>query len=153
MNLSKSFSILVFIILSSFVTKAQIALPADFKCVKSDDHYRENYFTNGNLIFKTDAYGREELFGDALVNHFRPLFPFKFNKTSDGLYVGTGAANELFYYIILIPESAKVVILKSKNNGEDFSYYSIAMLKMIRIQIKEKQDIYFTDAKGESCFY
>ena len=152
MNLLKSFLIVLFIISISIVTQAQIALSDDFKCVKSDNHYRENYFTNGNLIFKTDVYGREELFGDALVNHFKPLFPFKFNKTSDGLYVGTGLANEMFYYMILVPENATVVMLISKNNGEEFSYYSIALLKMVRAQIKDKLDLYFTDAKGESCF-
>ena len=152
MNLLKSFLIVLFIISSSIVTQAQIALSADFKCVKSDDHYRENYFTNGNQIFKTDVYGREELFGEAFVNHFKPLYPFAFNKTSDGLYVGTGAAKSMFYYMILVPESATVVMLKSKQNGEDFSAYSIALLKMVRLQIKNKLDIYFTDSKGETCF-
>lgn len=151
MHSYKIFLIFAILLLSSTFTIGQIALPPSFKCVLSDDHYRENYFSDGNVMIKNDVYGREELFGDALVNHFKPLFPFAFNRTSDGLYVGTGSSKNLYYYIVLIPEHATIAMLTSKNNGEDFSDYSKFVLKMVRLQLKNKKDIYFTNSKGEPC--
>jgi hypothetical protein len=151
MHSHKLFLFFAILLLSSSLTIAQIALPASFNCVISKDHYRENSFTDGNIMIKSDVYGREELFGIALVNHFKPLFPFAFNRTSDGLYVGTGSSKNLFFYIILIPEHATVAMLSAENNGEDFSNYSTFVLKMVRLQLKNKKDIYFTNAKGEPC--
>jgi hypothetical protein len=116
--------------------------------------YRDNYFTDGEYSFHHDVWGREFDNQKDFLNYFSDLYKssFKFKKTKDGLYWGTGIILNEFVYVILIPDELFSIVLRSKLNGVQFSNYSTWLLQTVRINISSEKSLNFTDYKGKECF-
>lgn len=125
---------------------SQIKLKKGFYCVKSKDHYRENYFTDGEVVFHSETYGRDFSDEDEFVDYVKNMYSFDLYKTKEGYLWGSGLHHDRYIYVIVIPESIYKIYVSSKYNNKAFSDYSTFLLKEVR-----KGNRGFVDAYGETC--
>jgi len=139
------FSIILIIIFlaCSSISFTQILLPKGFKYIKSNDHYRSDYFTNGKIIFYYDVYGREVSNEQELKEYFESMQGFEFKKTKDGLYWGSGYSKGSERYFVLIPNLLEGVMVSSPRDDIEFSNYSKWLLKQVRLALKLGKSISF----------
>ena len=149
----KTISLFTLFLIVSLNSFSQINLPKQFSCVKSQESFRENYFTDGTYKFKTEAWGNGVESPKDLQPYLEELYNHKltFRKTKDGLAWGTGLLNGKYYYIVAIPEQLTTVTLTSNSNGSQFSNYSSWLLQEVRNNISAGKDFYLTDYRGKEC--
>ena len=152
----RKFNLILTILFLSLITKisvSQISLPKSFSCVTSDIHQRENYFSDGNYRFHSEAWGREVQDPSEMKGLMEDNYGHKivFNKTKDNLYWGTGIYNGEYKYIVIIPDALTTVVLSSPKKGTQFSNYSTWLLQQIRNNHSGDKEYYLTNYKGISC--
>ncbi len=147
--------VLTVLFLSLIVTESfsQISLPKGFRCIISDIHQRENYFSDGTYRFHSEAWGREVQEPSEMKELMENNYEHKivFNKTKDNLYWGTGLYNGEYKYIVIIPDALTTVVLSSSRKGTQFSNYSAWLLQQIRNNHSGDKEYYLTNYKGKSC--
>ncbi len=148
-------SILTFLFFCSFATNsfAQISLPKSFRCILSDIHQRENYFSDGTYRFHSETWGREVQEPSEMKKLIEANYGNKivFNKTKDNLYWGTGIYKGSYKYIVIIPDALTTVVLSCSKKGTQFSNYSTWLLQQIRNNYNSDKEYYLTNYKGKSC--
>ena len=139
--------IILFFLSFNFYGKSQIKLEGGFYCVKSNNHYRDNYFTNGKIVFYSDVYGRDFDSDVDFIKYVKSKYPFQIKKTKDGLYWGSGLVSNKYFYLVIIPKSLTLTFVSSPKDDKEFSDYSIFLLR----QVRKNSGYYFTDYLGKSC--
>lgn len=133
--------------------EAQIKLPVGFKCSLGTYHANQSYFTNGSVSFKTHPWGHEGISGQEVVDVIEEAYQHSihFQKIKDGLFWATGKSENEYFYIVIADDMVQFT-LESKHNDSSFSDYSIWLLSEIRREVASKNELFFTDFNGKSCF-
>ena len=152
----RKFTLILTILFLSLITKisfSQISLPKGFRCVTSEIHQRENYFSDGNFKFHSEAWGREVEGASEMKGLMEDNYEHKivFKKTKDKLYWGSGLYNGQYKYIVIIPDALTTVVLSCPKKGTQFSNYSAWLLQQIRNNHSAEKDYNLTNYKGKSC--
>lgn len=131
-------------------TSIRIVLPRGFVCTP-ESNPASQLFSDGRYTFSIYSWGHEGVEEDQLVKTVEQSYEhqIKFKKTATGMYWGTGKVEDMYYYIILIPEKLYQIQVFSKYNDEKFSYYSTWLYNQIS-NAKDKE-FYLVDHNRRSC--